>query len=49
MATALKEPDVLILAFSLRCIGNEYDSLQEESCRVTIMYFDVVVQSPSLV
>lgn len=46
MASALKEPDVLILAFSLCYIENEVDSLQEVSFRV-LMY--VVVQSPSLV
>lgn len=47
MASALKEPDVLILAFSLCYIENEVDSLQEVSFRV-LMYV-VVVQSPSLV
>lgn len=34
MATALKEPDVLILAFSLCCIENEVGSFQEVSFRV---------------
>ena len=47
LASALKEPDVLILAFSLCYIENEVDSLQEVSFRV-LMYV-VVVQSPSLV
>ena len=37
MATALKEPDVLILAFSLHCIENEVDSLQEVSFRVIVL------------
>lgn len=36
MVTALREPDVLTLAFSLCCIDSEVESSQEVSVRVLI-------------